>query len=81
MIVVPSSSPEYEQIEFEWDGAPGHPLMQTMTLDELPGGRTRLSVTALFFTTQDRDGMIQLGMETGTNESYAALDRVLAAMQ
>jgi hypothetical protein len=28
----------------------------------------------------ERDGMLGSGMEGGVNESYAALDRVLAAM-
>jgi hypothetical protein len=31
-------------------------------------------------TAEDRDGMLQSGMESGLNQSYAALDRVLAAL-
>lgn len=34
--------------------------------------------TSLFFTAAERDGMLATGMETGLNESYAALDRLLA---
>ena len=66
---------------FEWDGLPGRPLLQPMTLEALPDGHTRLSTVALFFTTSDRDGMIQAGMEGGMNESYAALDRLLAKLE
>ena len=66
---------------FEWDGMPGHPLLQTLDLEELPGGRTRIVTTALFFTKEERDGMIGTGMEGGLNESYAALDRVLAELK
>lgn len=62
---------------FEWDGMPGHVALETMTLEEIPGGRTRLVTHTLFMTRQDRDGMFQSGMEAGVNESYAALDRVL----
>jgi uncharacterized protein YndB with AHSA1/START domain len=51
-----------------------------MTLEDLGDGRTKLVTISLFLTTQDRDGMLQSGMESGMNESYAALDRVLAAM-
>jgi hypothetical protein len=29
----------------------------------------------------ERDGMLNSGMEGGMNESFAALDRVLAAME
>lgn len=66
---------------FEWDGLPGHVALETCTLEDLGDGRTRVVTTSLFHTTQDRDGMLQSGMEGGLNESYAALDRVLASMK
>jgi uncharacterized protein YndB with AHSA1/START domain len=65
---------------FEWDGMPGHVALETATLEDLGDGRTRLVNTSLFMTAADRDGMIQSGMEGGLNESYAALDRLLATM-
>jgi uncharacterized protein YndB with AHSA1/START domain len=73
--------PERVVQTFEWDGMPGHVALETATLEDLGDGRTRLVTTSLFLTTQDRDGMLQSGMEGGLNESYAALDRVLAAMR
>jgi uncharacterized protein YndB with AHSA1/START domain len=66
---------------FEWDGMPGHVALETCTLESLGDGRTRVVTTSLFLTTQDRDAMLNSGMEVGLNESYAALDRVLAAMK
>ena len=65
---------------FEWDGMPGHVAVQTMTLEDLGDGRTRLVSLSLLHTTEDRDGMLQSGMETGVNESYAALDEVLESL-
>jgi len=65
---------------FEWDGMPGHVIIETATLEDLGDGRTRLVNTSLFHTTDERDGFLQSGMEGGMNESYAALDKVLAAM-
>jgi uncharacterized protein YndB with AHSA1/START domain len=65
---------------FEWDGMPGHTCLETMTLEDLGDGRTKLTTHSMFMTQQDRDGMLQSGMETGVNESYAALDRVLASL-
>ena len=65
---------------FEWDGMPGHVILETMTLEDLGDGRTRLVNVSLFLTTEDRDGMLHSGMEGGMNESYAALDRLLASM-
>ena len=65
---------------FEWDGMPAHTIQEFLTLEDMGDGRTRLKATSRFFTKEDRDGMLQSGMEGGMNESYAALDRVLAAM-
>jgi uncharacterized protein YndB with AHSA1/START domain len=63
---------------FEWDGMPAHVCLETMTLEDLGDGRTRLLTVSLFMTAADRDGMMQAGMEQGLNQSYAALDAVLA---
>jgi uncharacterized protein YndB with AHSA1/START domain len=65
---------------FEWDGMPAHVLIQTMTFEQLADGRTKLVCGALFHTPSERDQMVQLGMEEGTNQSYAALDRVLSQL-
>lgn len=75
------TSPERVVQTFEWDGMPGHVALETMTLEDLGDGRTRLVTTSLFMTAQDRDGMLQSGMEGGLNESYAALDRLLATLR
>lgn len=63
---------------FEWDGMPGHVVVETMTLEDLGDGRTRLVTVSLFHTTEERDGMLSSGMEQGLNQSYAALDDLLA---
>ncbi|MDQ6872915.1 MAG: SRPBCC family protein, partial [Gemmatimonadota bacterium] len=72
--------PERVVQTFEWDGMPGHVALETATLEDLGDGRTLLINTSLFMTAQDRDGMVQSGMEGGLNESYAALDRLLAKL-
>jgi len=65
---------------FEWDGMPGHVIVETMTLEDLGDGRTKLVNVSLFHTNQERDGMLNSGMEGGMNESYAALDKLLARL-
>ena len=65
---------------FEWDGMPGYVAIETIVFDDLGDGRTRIATTSLFHTTEERDGMLRSGMEEGLNESYAALDRLLATM-
>jgi uncharacterized protein YndB with AHSA1/START domain len=64
---------------FEWDGMPGYVVVNTAEFEALEGGRTRLTVTSLFFTPEERDGMLASGMAEGMGQSYAALDRLLAA--
>jgi uncharacterized protein YndB with AHSA1/START domain len=64
---------------FEWDGMPGYPSVQTLTLDDLGDGRTLLKSDVQFYTPEERDGMLHHGMEGGMNQSFEALDRILAA--
>jgi len=66
---------------FEWDGMPGHVALETMTLEDLGDGRTRLVTTSLFMTGEDRDGMLQSGMEAGANESWNNLAELLSQGQ
>ena len=72
--------PERVVQTFEWDGMPGHVAVETMTLEDLGDGRTRIVTVSLFHTREERDGMLHSGMEGGLNQSYAALDRVLARL-
>jgi uncharacterized protein YndB with AHSA1/START domain len=73
--------PEKLEYTFEWDGMPGHVIVESATFEDLGDGRTRMRATSLFFTPEDRDGMVSSGMEKGMNESYAALDKVLARVK
>jgi uncharacterized protein YndB with AHSA1/START domain len=63
---------------FEWDGMPGYPVVNTVEFADLGDGRTKVVSTMQFYTPEERDGMLQSGMEGGMNESYAALDALLA---
>ena len=73
------TAPERIVQTFEWDGMPAHVIVQTMTLEDL-GERTRLRVVSQFMSNDERDGFLNSGMEGGMNQSYDALDRVLATM-
>ncbi len=63
---------------FEFEGMPGHIGVITTTFTELPGGKTEMKELSLFDSKEDRDGLIQSGMEGGANESYERLDELLA---
>jgi uncharacterized protein YndB with AHSA1/START domain len=69
--------PERVVQTFSWDGMPGYVAVETMTLEELSDGRTKLVTVSLFHTTEERDGMLHSGMEQGQNQSYRALDKLL----
>jgi len=58
---------------FEFEGMPGHVSVETMRLEDL-GGRTRITVTSVFDSVEDRNGMLQSGMEQGAAESYDRLE-------
>jgi uncharacterized protein YndB with AHSA1/START domain len=64
---------------FEWDGMPAHVAINFAEFHELPGGRTKVVTTSLFHTSEERDGMLQSGMEEGLEQSYQALERLLAS--
>ena len=65
--------PELIVQTFEFEGMPGHISVETMRLEDL-GGRTRVTVTSVFDSVEDRDGMLQSGMEKGASESYDRLE-------
>ncbi len=65
---------------FEFEGMPGHVLLETMVLTDQGDGTTRMRASSVFQTVEDRDGMIASGMESGMNDSLAQLDKVLATL-
>ena len=68
---------------FEFEGLPehGHVTLDTLRLESLPGNRTRLTIQSLFQSVEDRDGMVQAGMERGVTEGYERLDKILETIQ
>lgn len=71
--------PERLVSTFEFEGMPGHIVLETATFEE-DDGNTRLTVTAHFETVEDLDGMLQAGMISGWKESYDRLEELLAGM-
>ena len=68
---------------FEFDGLPekGHVIMGTTKFEDLGGGRSRLVHQSVFQSVQDRDGMMQSGMERGVVDGYNKLDGLLVRLQ
>jgi uncharacterized protein YndB with AHSA1/START domain len=73
-----SPSPEDGIVQtFEFEGTPGHVSLQTLTFEER-SGKTLVCVNAVFQSVDDRDAMLESGMEDGLNEGYEHLDKLLA---
>lgn len=64
---------------FEWEGLPGHIAVERLVFEE-KDGKTILTGTSTFATKEDRDGMIESGMEGGARESYRALESYLSTL-
>ena len=65
---------------FEYEGMPGHVSVDTLTLEE-HDGRTTVTGTSVLDTVEDRDGMLESGMESGAAESYDRLDEYLEVLK
>lgn len=74
------TAPERIVQTFEFEGMPGHVLMETITFEALADGKTKIVDSSVFQSVQDRDGMLMSGMEGGANESFDRLDALLASL-
>lgn len=74
------NAPEQMISTFEFEGMPGHVLLGTMTFEERDG-KTFFTERLVFQTVEDRDGMIQSGMEEGSADSMERFEELLEKLQ
>ena len=65
---------------FTFEGMPDSVALETLVLEDLGDGRTRLTGTSLVDSLEDRDAFIASGMEQGVKEGYEQLDELLAGL-
>lgn len=65
---------------FEFEPMAGHISVETMTLTE-KDGKTTLTTVSVFDSKEDRDGMLQSGMESGAAETYDRLEAYIPEVQ
>ena len=63
---------------FTFRGAPDAVALEILTLEELPGGRSRLRARSIGSSVEERDAMVASGMEHGIVEGYEKLDELLS---
>jgi len=69
-------SPEQMVQTFEFEGAPGHVSLDTLSLEE-HDGRTTIRSNSLFQSVEARDAMVSAGMGDGMSQGYERLDELL----
>ncbi|GAC1583054.1 MAG: hypothetical protein NVS3B24_21530 [Candidatus Dormibacteria bacterium] len=70
-------APERLSMTFNYEGLPGdHEAVSTIVLTD-ENSRTLMTSTMVFKTREDRDGMVQSGMEAGARETDERLAAVL----
>jgi uncharacterized protein YndB with AHSA1/START domain len=72
--------PERLVYTFEFEGMPGHVLVETLTFAE-HDGKTTLTDHSLFDSREERDGMLETGMESGAAESMDRVEELLQTMR
>jgi uncharacterized protein YndB with AHSA1/START domain len=73
-------APERIVATFEFEGVPGHVLLQTVTFEPL-GGKTRMVEHLVYQSVADRDGMVAAGMQRGSDDSMDRLAELLVNMK
>jgi uncharacterized protein YndB with AHSA1/START domain len=61
---------------FEYESMAGHIVIDTVDFEEIDG-KTKVITRSLFQSVEDRDGMLNSGMEAGAAESYDRLAELL----
>ena len=57
---------------------PGYISVETAEFQDL-GDQTKVVTSSIFHFQEDRDGMLNSGMEKGMNETFERLDALLAS--
>ena len=64
---------------FEFEGWPGHVSLDSLWFEER-GGKTLVRTVSAFQSVEDRDGMVESGMEKGVVQGHERLDELLERM-
>ena len=72
--------PERLSYTFEWEGMPGHIILETLVFDE-QDGKTTITNTSSYDTLEDLEGMLQSGAEQGAAITWDRLAELLQRVQ
>ena len=69
-------APERLVQTFEFEGAPGAVLLETVRFESVPGG-TKIHAQSIFPSLEARDGMMEHGMTDGAIETWDRFEELL----
>jgi uncharacterized protein YndB with AHSA1/START domain len=73
-------SPERIIDTWEWEGMPGHVLLETITFEEFEG-MTKLTNISVFQSIEDRDSMYRAGMVEGSEVTMDRMAKLLKKLR
>ena len=73
-------APERIVFTFEFEGMPGHALLETIYFEERDG-KTLITDISVFQSVEARDGMLQAGMEAGAEEGWDRFEALLPTLK
>ncbi|MDT5221516.1 MAG: hypothetical protein QOF15_3621 [Mycobacterium sp.] len=65
---------------FTFEGMPDDVALETLWFEELGDGRSRLHAQSLVDSFEGRDAWLASGMETGVDQGYAKLDKLVGGL-
>lgn len=65
---------------FTFEGMPDDVSLETLRFEDLGDGRTRLHAQSLVDSFEGRDAWLASGMETGVDQGYAKLDKLVGGL-
>jgi uncharacterized protein YndB with AHSA1/START domain len=65
---------------FEWEGMPGHVLIETITFEDM-GEKTNVISVSQYEDIKDLEGMVNMDMESGATQSMDRLQELVTKMK
>jgi uncharacterized protein YndB with AHSA1/START domain len=66
---------------FEFEGAPGHIMTETIVFEAMPDGKTKLVARSAVSSLEELEAIVTSGMEEGALETWERFGELLAALQ
>jgi uncharacterized protein YndB with AHSA1/START domain len=66
---------------FEFEGEQGYIILNATTFENLPAGKTRLTIQSIFRSVENRDNELRFLTEEGLNDLFVRLDNLLRKME